>query len=101
MKPAPVYAWALMDGHCIFGGERVFTGDALLIDGCGRTDFQNGNAQDLFYSARNYSRCQMTYWFIRGMIIMSDASNIGQRKPVIRVWAATNPWQNLSKLWAI
>lgn len=29
---------------------RVFTGDALLIDGCGRTDFQNGNAEDLFRS---------------------------------------------------
>src|SRR5690606_7338526 len=24
--------------------DRVFTGDALLIDGCGRTDFQNGDA---------------------------------------------------------
>src|SRR5579864_8734624 len=24
-------------------GDRVFTGDALLIDGCGRTDFQNGD----------------------------------------------------------
>ena len=31
-------------------GDRVFTGDALLIDGCGRTDFQNGNAEALFRS---------------------------------------------------
>jgi sulfur dioxygenase len=31
-------------------GERVFTGDALLIDGCGRTDFQNGSAADLYRS---------------------------------------------------
>ncbi len=31
-------------------GERVFTGDALLIDGCGRTDFQNGDAQTLYRS---------------------------------------------------
>lgn len=31
-------------------GERVFTGDALLIDGCGRTDFQNGDAPTLFRS---------------------------------------------------
>lgn len=29
---------------------RVFTGDALLIDGCGRTDFQNGNAEALYRS---------------------------------------------------
>lgn len=29
---------------------RVFTGDALLIDGCGRTDFQNGDATMLYRS---------------------------------------------------
>lgn len=28
----------------------VFTGDALLIDGCGRTDFQEGNASTLYDS---------------------------------------------------
>lgn len=28
----------------------VFTGDALLIDGCGRTDFQNGDAATLYRS---------------------------------------------------
>ena len=28
----------------------VFTGDALLIRGCGRTDFQNGNALELYQS---------------------------------------------------
>jgi len=31
-------------------GDRVFTGDALLIDGCGRTDFQNGDARALYHS---------------------------------------------------
>jgi glyoxylase-like metal-dependent hydrolase (beta-lactamase superfamily II) len=30
--------------------ERVFTGDALLIDGCGHTDFQNGDAVALYQS---------------------------------------------------
>lgn len=30
--------------------DRVFTGDALLIDGCGRTDFQNGDAVALYKS---------------------------------------------------
>ena len=28
----------------------MFTGDALLIDGCGRTDFQNGDAPTLYRS---------------------------------------------------
>lgn len=30
--------------------DRLFTGDALLIDGCGRTDFQNGDAAALYKS---------------------------------------------------
>lgn len=33
-------------------GERVFTGDALLIEGCGRTDFQQGDADALYHSVR-------------------------------------------------
>jgi glyoxylase-like metal-dependent hydrolase (beta-lactamase superfamily II) len=33
-------------------GGRVFTGDTLLIDGCGRTDFQNGDAPALYRSVR-------------------------------------------------
>ena len=31
----------------------LFTGDALLIDGCGRTDFQSGSAGDLYNSIHN------------------------------------------------
>lgn len=43
------------DGHNSYvleapGVLRVFTGDALLIDGCGRTDFQNGDAATLYRS---------------------------------------------------
>lgn len=32
------------------GADRVFTGDALLIGGCGRTDFQQGDASRLYDS---------------------------------------------------
>jgi glyoxylase-like metal-dependent hydrolase (beta-lactamase superfamily II) len=31
----------------------AFTGDALLIRGCGRTDFQEGDARTLFHSVRS------------------------------------------------
>lgn len=31
-------------------GDAVFTGDALLVRGTGRTDFQNGNPNDLYAS---------------------------------------------------
>lgn len=41
------------DGHFAYLlGDRVFTGDALLIEGCGRTDFQNGDADSLYRSVR-------------------------------------------------
>lgn len=32
--------------------DNVFTGDALLINGCGRTDFQSGSAAQLYRSIR-------------------------------------------------
>jgi len=42
-------------GHtngCIsfFAGDRIFTGDCLLIGGCGRTDFQSGDSGHLYDS---------------------------------------------------
>ncbi len=40
------------DSHMAYlvNGERVLTGDALFIRGCGRTDFQNGDAGTLYNS---------------------------------------------------
>ena len=47
----PLHTPGHTDGHFAYVcGERVFTGDALLIDGCGRTDFQNGDAGALYQS---------------------------------------------------
>jgi sulfur dioxygenase len=50
----PLHTPGHTDGHFayLFNG-RVFTGDALLIDGCGRTDFQNGDAEALYRSVRD------------------------------------------------
>ena len=36
------------DGMCFVGAGVVFTGDTLLIRGCGRADFQNGDAGALY-----------------------------------------------------
>ncbi len=38
------------DAMSFLVGDRVFTGDALLIRGAGRTDFQNGDAGQLYDS---------------------------------------------------
>lgn len=35
---------------CFLWRDRVFTGDTLLINGCGRTDFQGGDASALYES---------------------------------------------------
>lgn len=47
----PLHTPGHTDNHLAYLlGGRVFTGDALLIDGCGRTDFQNGDAGKLYES---------------------------------------------------
>jgi sulfur dioxygenase len=49
----PLHTPGHTDGHFAYLlGDRVFTGDALLIEGCGRTDFQNGDADTLYKSVR-------------------------------------------------
>lgn len=49
----PLHTPGHTDGHFAYLFEdRVFTGDVLLIDGCGRTDFQNGDADALYRSVK-------------------------------------------------
>ncbi|MFW7379560.1 MAG: MBL fold metallo-hydrolase [Oligoflexus sp.] len=51
VKIDPLHTPGHTDGHFAYVfKDRVFTGDALLIEGCGRTDFQNGNTDDLYQS---------------------------------------------------
>lgn len=51
----PLYTPGHTDDHfCYRIGDRVLTGDALLIDGCGRTDFQNGDARVLYRSVHEH-----------------------------------------------
>jgi glyoxylase-like metal-dependent hydrolase (beta-lactamase superfamily II) len=53
LRIEPLFTPGHTDGHHAYRvGERVLTGDALLIDGCGRTDFQNGDAPTLYRSVR-------------------------------------------------
>lgn len=49
----PLHTPGHTDGHFAYVfQDRVFTGDALLIEGCGRTDFQNGDADALYRSVK-------------------------------------------------
>lgn len=49
----PLHTPGHTEGHFAYlMNDRVFTGDALLIEGCGRTDFQNGDTDALYNSVR-------------------------------------------------
>ena len=79
----PLHTPGHTDGHFsyLFGG-RVFTGDALLIDGCGRTDFQNGDADTLFKSVREklFTLPEETLVFPGHDYHSRRVSSIGQEK---------------------
>src|SRR5271169_2266970 len=44
------------DSYSYLFGDRVFTGDTLLIRGTGRTDFQNGDARQQYESLQRLMR---------------------------------------------
>ncbi|WP_347332451.1 MBL fold metallo-hydrolase [Marinimicrobium locisalis] len=49
----PMHTPGHTDGHFAYVfQDRIFTGDALLIEGCGRTDFQNGDSETLYRSVK-------------------------------------------------
>ncbi|MFA7497003.1 MAG: MBL fold metallo-hydrolase [Acidithiobacillus sp.] len=64
------------------GLQRVFTGDALLIDGCGRTDFQNGDATMLYHSIHNklFSLPDETLMYPAHDYQHRQVSSVGQEK---------------------
>ena len=63
-------------------GDRVFTGDALLVRGCGRTDFQNGDPNALHASITKVLFALPDFTFVypahdyRGLTV----STIGEEK---------------------
>lgn len=52
IKIKVIETWGHTDSHVAYlvNGDRVLTGDALFIRGCGRTDFQSGDAGTLYDS---------------------------------------------------
>lgn len=79
----PLHTPGHTDGHFAYRvGERVFTGDALLIDGCGRTDFQNGDAAALYQSihAKLFTLPDETLVYPGHDYHQRHVSSIGQEK---------------------
>ncbi len=54
--PTPGHTAGCMS-YLLDDGSMVFTGDALLVRGCGRTDFQEGSSETLYDSIHNQLFC--------------------------------------------
>jgi glyoxylase-like metal-dependent hydrolase (beta-lactamase superfamily II) len=53
LELTPIHTPGHTDNHfAYFHGNRLYTGDALLIEACGRTDFQSGDPAALYHSVR-------------------------------------------------
>jgi glyoxylase-like metal-dependent hydrolase (beta-lactamase superfamily II)/rhodanese-related sulfurtransferase len=69
------------DSYSFVMGDRVFTGDTLLIRGTGRTDFQNGDARAQFDSLQRLLRLPETTLVFPAHDYKGDTvSTIGEEK---------------------
>lgn len=68
----------------------LFTGDALLIRGCGRTDFQQGSSENLFKSVR-----EKLFTFPEDTIVYPAHDYRGQTATTIGLEKNFNPRLNL------
>jgi glyoxylase-like metal-dependent hydrolase (beta-lactamase superfamily II) len=73
-------------GVSFFWRDRVFTGDSLLIGGCGRTDFQNGNTKHLYHSVT-----QKLFALPEDTLVYPGHDYKGRRVSTIGEEKATNP----------
>ena len=77
------------DSYCFLFGDRVFTGDTLLIRGTGRTDFQNGDLRAQYESLQRLMRLpEETFVFPAHDYKGDTVSTIGEEKrfnPRLRV----------------
>jgi hypothetical protein len=78
----------------------LFTGDSLLIRGCGRTDLQLGDPENFMkVLLKNCTPIRTTPWFILVMIIWDVQPHLSEgKKLLIPELAADKRWKYLSKL---
>ena len=79
----PLHTPGHTDNHFAYlHGDRLYSGDALLIEACGRTDFQNGDATALYHSVRGklFSLADDTLVYPAHDYEQRHISTIGQEK---------------------
>jgi sulfur dioxygenase len=87
LRLQPLYTPGHTDDHHSYlleagGTARVFTGDALMIEGCGRTDFQNGDPATLYRSVHEkiFSLADDTLVYPGHDYQQRRVSSVGQEK---------------------
>ena len=79
----PLHTPGHTDNHFAYlHGDRLYSGDALLIEACGRTDFQNGDATALYHSVRGklFALADDTLVYPAHDYEQRHVSSIGQEK---------------------
>ncbi len=79
----PLHTPGHTDNHFAYlHGDRLYSGDALLIEACGRTDFQNGDATALYHAVRGklFALADDTLVYPAHDYEQRHVSSIGQEK---------------------
>lgn len=68
------------DAMCLLFKDRIFTGDTLLIGGCGRTDLPGGNAEQQYESLKRLEKLPDTIRVYPGHDYREAVSTLGGEK---------------------
>lgn len=85
LRLQPLHTPGHTESHFSFlCADRLFTGDALLIDGCGRTDFQNGDPEMLYRAVHDklFALPDETLVYPAHDYQGRSVSSIGQERPL-------------------
>jgi glyoxylase-like metal-dependent hydrolase (beta-lactamase superfamily II) len=69
-----------LDSICLLFDDRIFTGDTLLIGGCGRTDLPGGSAEQQWDSLRRLERLGNEIRVYPGHDYREAVSTLGEEK---------------------
>lgn len=69
-----------LDSMCLWFNDRIFTGDTLLIGGCGRTDLPGGSAEQQWESLRKLEALGSDIRVYPGHDYREAVSTLGEEK---------------------
>ncbi len=67
--------------QCFLLDGRLVAGDTLFLDGCGRTDFPGGNADEMFRSLQALAAAARRPHGVPGALVLHRAERVALRRP--------------------